>query len=164
MISRIAEFIDSLHISIRAFEQQINASNGLIRKAIANKTDIQSKWLVIIAENFPQLDMNWLVTGRGSMIRSEKESSTADAISTTTSFTISDSPTGEAAAYFKMYEKKDEENKILIAENSILKERLRLLEKSSLLSTHENPDNTGSSQKATMLPVNLPKKEKISEL
>lgn len=72
MISRIAKFIDSLRISIRAFEQQINASNGLIRKAIANNTDIQSKWLSSIAENYPQLDMNWLLTGEGSMIRSNK--------------------------------------------------------------------------------------------
>lgn len=72
MIERIALFIDTLNISTRAFEMQISASNGLIRKAISNNTDIQSKWLAAIAENYPQLDMNWLLTGCGSMLREEK--------------------------------------------------------------------------------------------
>lgn len=69
MIERLAAFIDSIGVSVRAFELNIKASNGLIRKAIAKNTDIQSKWLCAIAENYPQLDINWLLTGKGDMIR-----------------------------------------------------------------------------------------------
>lgn len=67
MIQRLEEFIYSLGISIRSFEQKIGASNGLIRKAISNNTDIQSKWLCAIVENYPRLNANWLLTGKGEM-------------------------------------------------------------------------------------------------
>ncbi|HFK5512565.1 TPA: hypothetical protein ACGZ9U_003509 [Elizabethkingia anophelis] len=71
MIQRLNEFIESLGLSTRAFEIKISASNGLIRKAITNNTDIQSKWLTNIIDNFPQLNIIWLLTGRGSMINEE---------------------------------------------------------------------------------------------
>ena len=67
-IERICEFAESQQISIRSFEKKISASNGLLRKAITNKTDIQSKWLSLIVDNFPQLSEKWLLTGKGSML------------------------------------------------------------------------------------------------
>lgn len=69
MIERIGEFIENQGISIRSFEQKISASNGLIRKALTNKTDIQSKWLSIIVDNYPQINPEWLLTGQGEMLR-----------------------------------------------------------------------------------------------
>lgn len=70
MIGRLSKFIDSLNVSVRQFELSIRASNGLIRKAIANQTDIQSKWITVIAENYPQLNLDWLFTGKGEMLKS----------------------------------------------------------------------------------------------
>lgn len=67
MIERLEQFIKNQKISTRSFEQKISASDGMIRRAINNRTDIQSKWLYLIAENYPQLNIDWLVTGRGSM-------------------------------------------------------------------------------------------------
>lgn len=69
MIERLAQFIQYQELSIRAFELSINASDGMIRRAISNKTDIQSKWLTAIAENYPDLNIDWLITGRGEMLR-----------------------------------------------------------------------------------------------
>ncbi len=71
MIDRIGQFIESQGISVRAFELRIGASNGLIRKAIANNTDIQSKWLTAIVDNYPQISSLWLLTGKGEMLRSD---------------------------------------------------------------------------------------------
>lgn len=68
MIERLEEFIRNQGISVRSFEQVISASDGMIRRAINNKTDIQSKWLSKIADNYPQLNLNWLITGKGEMI------------------------------------------------------------------------------------------------
>jgi len=68
MIDRLGQFIDHLEISVRSFENTIGASNGLIRKAITNKTDIQSKWISAIVDNYPQLNLDWLLTGKGEMI------------------------------------------------------------------------------------------------
>lgn len=69
MIERLNEFIKSQGLTTIEFERKISASDGVIRKSIRNNTDIQSKWLVKIAENYPILDMNWLLTGEGSMYR-----------------------------------------------------------------------------------------------
>ena len=49
----------------------IGASDGMIRRAIKNNTDIQSKWLSAIADNYPNLSVDWLLTGRGSMLKSD---------------------------------------------------------------------------------------------
>jgi phage repressor protein C with HTH and peptisase S24 domain len=72
MIERINEFIKSQGLSIRAVEQKISASNGLIRKAIANNTDIQCKWIAAIVENFPEINSEWLLTGKGEMLKTNK--------------------------------------------------------------------------------------------
>jgi len=77
MIERIEHFVDYLDISVRAFEQQIGVSNGLIRKAITNKSDIQSKWLNKTVDNFPQINSEWLLTGKGEMLKSDKPSNAA---------------------------------------------------------------------------------------
>lgn len=69
MITRIHKLIDKEGISVRRFEQSINASNGLIRKAIANNTDVQSKWILEIADTYPNLNLDWLIKGEGEMYR-----------------------------------------------------------------------------------------------
>jgi len=71
MIDRIKQIIENEGISTRAFEIKISASNGLIRKAIANNSDIQSKWILPIVDNFPQYSIEWLITGKGEMLKSE---------------------------------------------------------------------------------------------
>lgn len=71
MIDRIKQFIESQGISISAFEQKIGASDGMIRRAIKNKTDIQSKWLVLMSDNYPDLNTEWLITGTGDMIKKQ---------------------------------------------------------------------------------------------
>lgn len=71
MINRLSQFIQNQEISVRAFEQSIGASDGMVRRAINNHTDIQSKWLSLIADNYPQLSLDWLLTGRGSMLKSK---------------------------------------------------------------------------------------------
>lgn len=79
MIERIEQFIRNQGLSVRAFEKTINASDGMIRRAINNNTDIQSKWITLIAEKYPHMNIEWLVTGKGSMLKDE--SKIADLIS-----------------------------------------------------------------------------------
>lgn len=95
MIERLSQFIQYQRVSVRAFEQSINASDGMIRRAIANKTDIQSKWLSIIAENYPNLSIDWLITGKGNMIKGKlSESAECDKnIDSISKTKVSDIPT-----------------------------------------------------------------------
>ena len=70
ILDRIEQFAENQGVKIGAFEKKIGASKGVLSRAIAQKTDIQAKWLVKIVENYPQIDANWLLTGEGSMFRS----------------------------------------------------------------------------------------------
>lgn len=65
---RIALIIKEEGISIRAFEQQIGCSNGVISKCINKGTDISSLWVSKIIETFPKIDPKWLLTGEGPML------------------------------------------------------------------------------------------------
>ncbi len=76
MINRIKQFIEYLKVNVRDFEIRINASDGTIRRAIKNNTDIQAKWLVSITENYPLLSAEWLLRGEGSMLKNEPNSTT----------------------------------------------------------------------------------------
>ena len=69
VLDRIEQFAEKQGIKIGALEKKIGASKGVLSRAIAQKTDIQSKWLSKLVENFPQIDANWLLTGEGSMYR-----------------------------------------------------------------------------------------------
>lgn len=65
---RIALIIKEEGISIRAFEQHIGCSNGVISKCINKGTDISSLWVSKIIEIFPKIDPKWLLTGEGTML------------------------------------------------------------------------------------------------
>ncbi len=72
MIERLKRFIENKGLSVSAFEQSIGASDGMIRRAIKNGTDIQSKWLSVISDNYPDLSLDWLIADRGPMLRGEQ--------------------------------------------------------------------------------------------
>lgn len=68
ILSRIEEISRKEGLSITAFERSIGASKGVLSRAINNGTDIQSKWIQTIVENYPQYSARWLITGKGDMI------------------------------------------------------------------------------------------------
>lgn len=68
-IERINKIAELEGVKITALEKIIGASKGVLSRALKNKTDIQSKWISAIVENYPQYDSSWLLTGKGEMIR-----------------------------------------------------------------------------------------------
>lgn len=72
IIERIAQIISYHKVSVRSFELQIGASNGMIGRAISKKTDISAEWLSKIIEIYPSLNCEWLLTGDGEMLKSEE--------------------------------------------------------------------------------------------
>ena len=67
ILSRIEELASNEGITIGALERRIGASKGVLSRAIANSTDIQSKWVQIIVENYPHYSAEWLLAGRGGV-------------------------------------------------------------------------------------------------
>lgn len=70
ILSRIQQIADHENIKITALERKIGASKGVLSRAINSGTDIQSKWIQIIAENYPHYNVEWLITGKGEMLKS----------------------------------------------------------------------------------------------
>lgn len=73
ILERIVQISDLESITISKIEQKIGASKGVLYKAIQKKTDIQSKWIVLIVENFPQYNPEWLLTGKGEKLRGNNQ-------------------------------------------------------------------------------------------
>lgn len=121
MIRRLEQFIKNQGLSVRSFEQSIGASDGMIRRAIKNNTDIQSKWLSITADIYPNLDINWLLTGRGFMLKSESTSPTGEHVSDPLPL-----PTEESLLY-TMYKEEKAENKELIEQIGALKQQIKTI-------------------------------------
>lgn len=80
ILSRIQEIASAEGITIGALERQIGASKGVLSRAINNGTDIQSKWVQTIVENYPQYSTRWLMTGNGKMLANEPIASTEKVI------------------------------------------------------------------------------------
>lgn len=73
LIERIEKFIEYKQLSVSGFEKSISASNGVIRHAILKNTDIYSRFLVKILDNYPELSADWLLREEGEMLRDNIE-------------------------------------------------------------------------------------------
>ncbi|MBQ7413844.1 MAG: S24 family peptidase [Prevotella sp.] len=67
ILSRIEEISRKEGLTLTAFERSIGASKGVLSRAVKYGTDIQSKWIQTIVENYPQYSPLWLLTGKGDM-------------------------------------------------------------------------------------------------
>lgn len=70
---RIQEIADNENISINEMERVIGASRGVLSRAAKNGTDIQSKWVKSVVENYRSYSPDWLLTGHGEMLRTSEE-------------------------------------------------------------------------------------------
>ena len=69
ILSRIKELSKREGITIGALEKRIGASKGVLSRAIAKGTDIQAKWIESLVENYPTYSTEWLLTGKGPMLK-----------------------------------------------------------------------------------------------
>lgn len=71
ILNSFISIAENQKISITKLEHQIGASKGVLSRAIAKNSDIQSKWIMSLVENYPQYNTEWILTGKGSMLKSE---------------------------------------------------------------------------------------------
>lgn len=72
-IDRIKIITETEKVSIRQMEIAIGCSNGVLSRAIKNGTDIQGIWLSKIIETYPKYNAEWLLTGKGTILKQECE-------------------------------------------------------------------------------------------
>lgn len=89
---RIQQFAETTNLEDKYFELRVGMSSGSLRKESNPTTPMLEK----IKASYPRLDMNWVITGRGDMLLTEK-ARIDDAPAT--SDTISSEVAEEQAAY-----------------------------------------------------------------
>ena len=77
-IDRLMQFIKHSGISARQFDISIGAANGYTLRMNKNKASIGSDVIENIVRTYPQLNVVWLITGEGEMLKSEAEQELQD--------------------------------------------------------------------------------------
>lgn len=67
IIDRIKQIIDYKHISVRKFCIEIGVSNGFLDKV----KDVGVEKVAKILNTYPEINPEWLVTGKGEMIKQQ---------------------------------------------------------------------------------------------
>lgn len=71
ILQRIDKIAEEEGITLTALETSIGASKGVLTRALAKNTDIGTKWVVKIVENYPRYSAEWLLMGTGQMVKTE---------------------------------------------------------------------------------------------
>lgn len=67
-LKRIKQFIDYKGLNVRTFEISVGFSNGAFASQLKNERTIGVDKLENILNSYPELDANWVLTGRGRML------------------------------------------------------------------------------------------------
>ena len=72
-IDRLIQFIKFAGLSARQFDLSIGASNGYTLRMQKNSASIGSDVIENILKTYPQLNVVWLITGEGEMLKENEE-------------------------------------------------------------------------------------------
>ncbi|MEH6680116.1 MAG: hypothetical protein V7724_06180 [Sediminicola sp.] len=72
-IDRLTQFIQYAGLSARQFDLSIGAGNGYTLRMKKNHASIGSDVIETIIRTYPQLNLVWLMTGEGDMIKKNVE-------------------------------------------------------------------------------------------
>ncbi len=75
LIERLQEYLLYSRISAYAFEHDCQLANGYLGKQLKGKGSVGSEILLRIKQNYTDLSLVWLVTGKGKMLLSPPPSS-----------------------------------------------------------------------------------------
>jgi hypothetical protein len=77
-IDRLMLFIKEAGMSARQFDLSIGASNGYTLRMSKNRASIGSDVIEKILRTYPDLNVVWLLTGEGHMLKSQEEEEILD--------------------------------------------------------------------------------------
>lgn len=72
-INRIVEFIRYKGMSVRQFDISIGAANGYTLRMAKNNASVGSDVIERIHQEYPNLNLVWLITGKGPMLIQDLE-------------------------------------------------------------------------------------------
>ncbi|MGB5370285.1 MAG: hypothetical protein WBN18_07630 [Flavobacteriaceae bacterium] len=72
-IDRLMQFIKFSGLSARQFDLSIGAGNGYTLRMQKNSASIGSDVIENIIKTYPELNLVWLITGEGNMLKTDKK-------------------------------------------------------------------------------------------
>ncbi|MBX6361275.1 MAG: helix-turn-helix transcriptional regulator [Acidobacterium ailaaui] len=79
-IDRLKQYLEYKGISHNAFNKSIGMSNAYIGKQIKNNASLGTDVVEKIVEVYTDLNLEWLITGKGPMLKEEKDGATSENI------------------------------------------------------------------------------------
>lgn len=129
-IERLFVFFEKKNLKHTPVEKDLGLTNGYLGKMRNRKGSIGSDILETIFYKYPELNPDWLLTGRGSMLRDSETSEENKSSSMPVATPIS--PAEESIIY-KMYKDEKEEKERMLKEKAIENKQLQ----SELLAARE---------------------------
>lgn len=68
VIDRLNQYLEAKRITAYAFERACGVANGYLGKQLKGKGSIGSDILEKISQEYPDLNLVWLITGQGKML------------------------------------------------------------------------------------------------
>jgi hypothetical protein len=104
-LSRIKEYIDFKGINNASFEKEVGMSNGSFASQLKNNKTIGVDKLENILKKYPEINPDWLLTGKGSMLKEEQKSRLSQNITGNSNIQSgNDTNTGDCKAQIKRLE------------------------------------------------------------
>ena len=70
IIDRLDEFMQLKHLNDYRLSAELGLSNGVLNKSRKEGRDLSKRVVELIEKNYPDLNIDWLVTGQGEMLKS----------------------------------------------------------------------------------------------
>jgi phage repressor protein C with HTH and peptisase S24 domain len=90
ILRRIKLIVDREGDTITSLENKIGASKGVLSRALKNDSDIQSKWVQLIVENYPLYNAEWLLIGKGDILKSNSRQYMTEQVASNISYANDD--------------------------------------------------------------------------
>ncbi|WDF62537.1 hypothetical protein [Flavobacterium sp. KACC 22763] len=71
ILENIKKIADNEGVTVAKLERIIGASKGVLYRAMANNSDIQTKWVIKIVEKYPKYSCEWLLKSEGLMLKDD---------------------------------------------------------------------------------------------
>ncbi len=74
ILVRLQQFLDHEQLTAYQANKEAGLSKGLLINAFTNQRGLTTSTLEALLNTYPQLNANWLITGRGEMLNPEPDS------------------------------------------------------------------------------------------
>lgn len=134
-IDRFYEYLTEKSLKPTAVEKEIGLSNGYLSAQKKRSADMGEGMMLKVIDYFRDINPMWLLTGEGSMLRTEQRQQASQLEVHSVSST-------EESIIYKMYKEKDLEVKDLMETIGSLKEQIRQLKREKGNSVSDVSDST----------------------